>query len=287
VTSCPGPDITKSIDESDVLAAWERNAPVWIDRVRAGADLFREAFNNPSFLRFLPDLAGKEIIDLGCGEGTNTRIFARQGGRMTGVDLSPTMIEAARAQEEQERLGITYHVASFTNLSAFYDGRFDAAVSTMALMDSPDFAGAAREIYRVLKPGAFFAFSVLHPCFITSGLRWIRDGSGVEQALAVGGYFETESFVEHWRFSNDPDGEQFPKFEVPAFPRQLATYVNGVIEAGFQITKILEPRPTAAMSAIYPWLVRWGRHAAIFLYLAAEKPILSGRFDGNSTAEIR
>jgi SAM-dependent methyltransferase len=287
VTSCPGPDITKSIDEAEVLAAWERNAPVWTDRVRAGADLFREAFNNPSFLAFLPDLTDKEVIDLGCGEGSNTRIFARRGGRMTGVDLSPTMIEAARELEEREHLGIAYHVTSFTDLSAFPDARFDAAVSTMALMDSPDFAGAAREAYRVLKPGVLFVFSVLHPCFITSGLRWIRDESGAEQALAIGGYFETESFVEHWRFSNDPDGERFPKFEVPGFPRQLETYINGVIEAGFQITKILEPRPTAAMSAIYPWLLRWRQHAAIFFYLAAEKPISAGSFDGYGTAGTR
>ncbi len=41
-------------------------------------------------------------FDLGCGEGTNTRLIARRGARMTGIDLSPQMIAAARAEEQRE-----------------------------------------------------------------------------------------------------------------------------------------------------------------------------------------
>jgi SAM-dependent methyltransferase len=264
-----------TMTENDVSAAWDRNARLWTERVRAGADLYREAFNNPSFVAFVPDLRGLAVIDLGCGEGTNTRLLARNGTRVTAVDLSPSMIALAREQERREPLGIEYRVGSFTDLSEFCDGCFDAAVSTMALMDSADFAAAARATYRVLKPEGFFVFSVLHPCFVTPRLRWIRDEGGREQALAVGDYFESKSSVEHWRFSKDPDAEKFPEFEVPRFPHRLETYVNGLIKAGFRITGLHEPQPTAAMVAKYPWLGRWQRHAAIFLYLAADKPAAS------------
>ena len=260
------------IDEDEVREAWDRNALLWADRVRAGMDLYREVFNNPSFLAALPDFAGREVIDLGCGEGTNTRLIARRGARMTGIDLSTQMIAAARAGEQREPLGITYEVASYTTRTPFPDGRFDAAVSTMALMDSPDFTAAARETFRLLKPGAPFIFSVLHPCFITPGIRWLKDAEGHDTGLAVSRYFDEGSFVERWRFSKDPEAERFEKFEVPRFPRRLETYVNGLIEAGFRITRLTEPRPTKEMAAAHPWLARWREHAAIFLYIAAEKP---------------
>jgi 2-polyprenyl-3-methyl-5-hydroxy-6-metoxy-1,4-benzoquinol methylase len=264
-----------TVTDTDVTAAWDRNAPLWTERVRAGADLYREAFNNPSFLAFVPDLQGLDVIDLGCGEGSNTRLFARKGARMTGVDLSPVMIGLAREQEKREPLGIEFHATSFGDLSVFAENRFDAAISTMALMDCADFAAAARATYRVVKPGGVFAFSVLHPCFVTPRLRWIRDESGREQALAVGGYFDRESSVERWRFNKDPEADKFPEFEVPRFPRRLETYVNGLIEAGFRIARLQEPQPTDAMVATYPWLARWQRHAAIFLYVAAQKPAAS------------
>ena len=260
------------IDEDEVRQAWDRNAPLWTDRVRAGMDLYRDVFNNPCFLAALPDLAGRDVIDLGCGEGTNTRLIARRGARMTGIDLSPRMIAAARAEEQREPLGIVYEVASCTERTPFPDGRFDAAVSTMALMDSPDFPGAARETFRLLKPGAPFIFSVLHPCFITPSIRWLKDAERNDAELVVSRYFDESSFIERRRFSKDPEAERFDKFEVPRFPRRLETYVNGLIEAGFRITRLTEPRPTEEMAAAYPWLARWRDHAAIFLYVTAEKP---------------
>jgi predicted TPR repeat methyltransferase len=51
-------------------------------------------------------LAGLSLIDLGCGEGRYTRSFARRGAHMTGVDISPRMLELAR-QEESRELVIT------------------------------------------------------------------------------------------------------------------------------------------------------------------------------------
>jgi SAM-dependent methyltransferase len=261
-----------TIGEADVRAAWDRNAAAWTDRVRARRDLYRDVFNNPSFFAFLPPLAGLEVVDFGCGEGSNTRELARMGARLTGIDLSPAMIAEARAAEAREPLGITYRVASFTDLADLPPARFDAAVSTMAMMDAPDFAAAAREAFRILKPGGFFAFSVLHPCFVTPSLRWLRDEAGSETGLVVGRYFDEVSFVERWRFSKDPEAERFPEFEVPRFPRTLETYVGGLLAAGFRLTGLKEPRPTEAMAREHPWLRRWREHAAIFLYLAAEKP---------------
>ena len=260
-----------ALGEDEVAAAWDANAATWVAHVRAGYDRYRELFTLPAFLAFVPDLAGLEVIDLGCGEGRNTRALARRGARMTGVDLSPEMIAAARASEAKEPLGIVYREGSFTRLDGCADMSFDAAVSTMALMDSPDFAAAARATYRVLRPGGGFWFSVLHPCFVTPGLQWLRDAAGNETGLTVAGYFSDQPYLEHWRFSKAPETSSAEPFRTPRFPRRLEDYVDGLCAAGFRITRIAEPRPTAAVCRAHPWFARWTRHAALILLIAATK----------------
>ncbi len=127
------------IGVSEVAAAWDANASTWATEVRAGHDRTNEVFTSPRFMEFLPDLAGKSVIDLGCGEGRNTRALARRGARMTGVDISPGMRELARQEEARAPLGIRYQLESAAELRSFADNSFDAAVSTMALMDTPIF----------------------------------------------------------------------------------------------------------------------------------------------------
>src|SRR3712207_265529 len=127
-----------NFSEEAVAAAWDRNAALWAEEVRSGFDLYRELYTLPAFLEFMPSIAGKRVIDLACGEGANTRRFARLGGTMTGIDLSPEMIRHARRKEEEEPLGIAYEIGSFSEFSPFASEQFDCALSTMAFMDRPD-----------------------------------------------------------------------------------------------------------------------------------------------------
>src|SRR3989304_6179636 len=90
------------MSEDEVALYWDQNADSWSDQVRKGWDYYREYLNNPAFLRFIGDLAGKRVLDAGCGEGYNTRLLARSGASMVGVDISRKMIEYAREQEKRE-----------------------------------------------------------------------------------------------------------------------------------------------------------------------------------------
>ncbi len=270
------------ISEQQVARYWDENANVWADHVRQGWDTYREHFNNPAFFEFMGDLGRKTVLDAGCGEGYNTRLFARSGARMTGVDISERMIELARQEEQREPLGIRYEVASFSDLGIFNDGRrtsraFDAVVSSMALMDGPDFEGAVKEIFRVLRPGGELMFSIIHPCFMTRGYGWVCDEDENPAGITVSHYFDREPWAEHWRFSKAPGSEnaafasEVEPFAVPRFPRTLSDYLNALIEAGFTLKRIQEPRPSQEMCEKHPWLQKWRDHAAIFLYVRAEK----------------
>jgi SAM-dependent methyltransferase len=260
-----------TLDEAAVAAAWDRNADRWAKDVEAGFDLYRTLYTLPAYLAFMPAIADRSVIDLGCGEGSNTRLFAGRGGRMTGIDLSEELIRRARQKETERPLGIRYEVASFTALSGFADASFDCALSTMALMDGPDFPGAMREAHRVLKTGGALSFSVLHPCFTTPAMKWLRDDEGAYVGLRVGRYFDKEPFIERWHFSKRPSSDPVVPFEVPRFPRTLSGYLNAVSGAGFRITRIAEPRPEEALANEHAWLARWHAHAPLVLFVEAVK----------------
>ncbi len=71
-----------------------------------------------SFLRWLGPIKSLKVLDLACGEGYYTRKFRREGAQtVVGVDVSPSMIDLARAQEQNDQLGITYHVADASKLA--------------------------------------------------------------------------------------------------------------------------------------------------------------------------
>lgn len=262
----------RKITEAAVAAHWDKNADLWADHVARGWDLYREYLNNPAFLKLVGDLKGKKVLDAGCGEGYNTRILARCGACMTGIDISRKMIAHARAAEKKEPLGIAYKVASFSNLPIFAGENFDAVVSFMAMMDTPDYAKAVREIYRVLKPGGDFFFNISHPCFMTMGLDWVRNRRGNPVKIAQSDYFSKEHYVERWKFSGVENKDSVPPFAIPYFGRTLSDYVNPLAEAGFTLKKIQEPRPSARLCREQPEFLRWRDTGAIFLHFHVKKP---------------
>jgi SAM-dependent methyltransferase len=256
------------IGESEVAAAWDANAPTWAAEVRAGHDRTHEFFTSPRFAEFLPDLGGLNVIDLGCGEGRYTRAFARRGARMTGVDISPAMLERARQEEAREPLGIRYELESSAELRPFADNTFDAVVSTMALMDTPDFPAVARAAFRVIRPGGGFFFSVLHPCFMTRQSGWATDAEGRVVGRKISNYWDTEPYTEEWGFENAPP------FTIFYFPYRLEDYLNGLCAAGFRIERVEEPRPSAELIAAHPefsFLTNIHHHTAFVLFVAARK----------------
>ena len=258
---------------SDVAGLWEGNADAWTRLSRAGYDVYRDALNTPAFLYILPAVEGLTGLDLGCGEGTNTREVARLGAKMTGLDIAPTFVRHAREAEERDPVGINYVLGDGLNI-AFPDASFDFVVAFMSMMDMADQRAVFAEIHRVLKPGGFFQFSILHPCFVPPTRKNIRNEAGEPIAVQIADYFEEpDGQTERWTFSAIPEeqrGKERP-FEIPRFHRTLSGWVSMIVEAGLQIEAFGEPRATAQLAKSQP-IVADTRIAPIFLHIRAGKP---------------
>lgn len=261
------------MDHTEVGRLWNESAPVWTKLARAGYDVYRDYLNTPAFFAILPPVAGLTGLDIGCGEGHNTRLLAERGAQMTAIDIAEVFVEQARSLELQQPLGIDYRIASAVDLP-FAAERFDFATGFMSFMDIPETDRVLAEAYRVLKPGGFLQFSIAHPCFDTPHRRNLRDRQGVTYAIEVGDYFRnTEGEISEWLFSAAPPEvtQGLAKFRIPRFTRTLSQWLNLLIASGFQLEHIAEPRPTDEAVATHPEL-QDAQVVSYFLHVRARKP---------------
>jgi len=261
------------MDNAEAGRMWNDNADSWTELSRAGYDVCRDLFNTPTFLDILPDISNLDGLDIGCGEGHNTRLLARRGARMTGIDISERFIEHARAEEERETLWISYRVADAANLP--YPAKtFDFATGFMSLMDIPEVERVVFEAYRVLKPGGCFQFSISHPCFDAPHRKKLRDEQGKAYAFEIGGYFHNlDGEVEEWTFGalSAEQRESVREFKVPRFTRTLSEWLNLIIGAGFTLECFAEPRPSDEVVREHP-NIQAAQVFPYFLIVRGRKP---------------
>jgi ubiquinone/menaquinone biosynthesis C-methylase UbiE len=215
-----------------VVKQWDAAAESWVDFVRQGKDYYRDELNNPAAFRLIGNVKGQVVLDLACGEGYNTRILARKGARVTGIDLSMRLIELARSEESKEKMGIAYHVSDAADLSCFPESHFDLVTCFMALHDIEDYKKAVSEVARVLKNKGRFVFSIPHPCFEMI----VQDGNRMSTNSK---YFVAAEDHVQWRMER-----LLKPFVTTSFHRTLTDYSNVLSRNSLLIRRLLEPKPT-------------------------------------------
>jgi ubiquinone/menaquinone biosynthesis C-methylase UbiE len=247
---------------------WNAAAVPWTEFVRNNKDFYRDEMNNPAMFRLLGDIKSKKVLDIGCGEGFNTRLLAEKGASVVGVDFSEEMIKLAIAEEDKRKQGIEYYVADACNLNVFEDGSFEIVTAFFAIQDIEDYVGAIKEVARVLRPDGRFVFSITHPCFevrmvkdrIISG--WIYDTNkkkGEEEKVIYSRagespkYFAVDEYfnrtIERVPWTMERMTEQF---ETTAFHRTLSDYVTTLTKAGLLISNLDEPVPSEKGIELHP-----------------------------------
>lgn len=109
-------------------------------------------------VRFAGIKAGQTVLDIGTGTGVVAVTAARQGARVTGLDLTPELLEQARANATMAGVEVTWKEGDAEALP-YPDASFDVVLSQFGHMFAPRPDVAARELLRVLKPGGRVAFA--------------------------------------------------------------------------------------------------------------------------------
>lgn len=138
--------------------SWIRKEPISLSDFTA----------RPVLLEMCEPVKNLQVLDLGCGEGYCSRELKRRGAaKVYGIDLSERMIEAAQQQDQLDNLEIKYEAKCATNLAHIGSQSFDQvlAVFLFNYLTVEQMTQCMREVFRVLRPGGRFVFSVPHPAF--------------------------------------------------------------------------------------------------------------------------
>lgn len=150
---------------ADLRALTERHAKVWSNGPfeEVAATILELHVSLADALR---PQAGERWLDLGCGSGAVAELAAARGAQVTGIDLSPRLVEVARERARAGGYDIDYRVGDCQDLSDIADGEFDVVSSSVGVMFAPDHQATARELARIVRPGGRIGL-----------IAWTRTGS--------------------------------------------------------------------------------------------------------------
>jgi SAM-dependent methyltransferase len=218
------------------------------DRYAAGIDErpWNALYERPATLALLPDVAGLDVLDAGCGHGWYADWLVRHGARVVAIDRSARMVEHARGRLLNRA---TVLRSDMHQLPQFADGSFDLILSALAIHYVQDLTPTFHEWARLLRPGGMVVFSTHHPILHI-------------ERLSEPGYLVAELMEEEWGWLGS---------RMRYFRRPLCELTEPLTGAGFAIERIVEPRPAEAMKSVDPKSYNRLNRMPAFLHIRARR----------------
>ncbi len=211
-----------------------------------------EAVKQPAFLALLPPLDDAVVVDLGCGDGQLCRVLVDKGAKsVLGVDHSARMFALAEKRTVDDRVR---YLKSFAEQVTLPASSVDLVTSSLALHYVADLPPLLERLATWLRPGGWFVASMEHP--VVTAAPELGSHPCIVDNYASEGERDTTWYVEG----------------VVKYHRRISTIINGVIDAGLAIRRVIEPTPTTESLVQRPNLDHYGRLPAV-LILAATKPL--------------
>ena len=263
-----------SFEASDRLL-WERKAAFWDQLQGDRGNTFHQQLISPSVEQLLALQPGERVLDIGCGNGVLARRLAELGAEVLAVDFSEALLELARQRGQAAGKAIVYQQLDATDedaLRALGEGRFDAVVCTMALMDMPTIVPFFRAVKALLtttgaQPGRCVVAS-MHPAFNSNNPVFALESGDCEGELRDQLWLKLNAYLSLAPVlgagaPNEPNPHRY-------YHRPLHALLQPAFEAGLVLNGLLEPAFEAAELQIGKGLT-W-RHFSQF------PPVLTLRF---------
>jgi SAM-dependent methyltransferase len=211
------------------------------------ANLINGYYERPAILDLAGDVAGRRILDAGCGSGPIAAALRDRGAIVTGIDSSAKMLELAR-----QRLGASaaLHLADLGSPLPFADGAFDDVIASLVLHYLEDWAGPLAELRRVLTSGGRLIVSVDHPIVF----KLVNPSAD---------YFATRKWSFEWTFGGHTALMSF-------WHRPLHAMTDAFTTAGFRISVIGEPPPAPGARELFPAALEAKPRFLCFLFFVLE-----------------
>jgi 2-polyprenyl-6-hydroxyphenyl methylase / 3-demethylubiquinone-9 3-methyltransferase len=148
--------------DSDEISRFNAMASMWWDRggpFKALHDI------NPLRSAYVADrclLAGRHVVDVGCGGGLLAEALARRGARVTAIDMAAEALCIARSHADREGLGIDYQASTAEQMASRFPGAFDVVTCMELLEHVPDPAALVKACERLLRPGGDLIFATVN-----------------------------------------------------------------------------------------------------------------------------
>jgi ubiquinone/menaquinone biosynthesis C-methylase UbiE len=229
-----GPDFSVRIVEDDargVVNDYDSFAEAYT--ALNESSLINGYYCRPAVLDLAGDVAGRRVLDAGCGSGPLSAARRDRGAVVAGFDSSAKMLELAR-----RRLGddADLRVADLDRPLPYPDGAFDDVIACLVLHYLQDWTAPLAELRRVLTPGGRLIVAVDHPFAIALMQR---------EAGRKPDYFATENRTEEWTMSGHTAQMSF-------WTRPLHAMTDAFTAAGFRIAVISEPPPAPGARERFP-----------------------------------
>lgn len=229
--------------------------------IRSSEVNFNDLIETPILLAMLPDLRGKNILDIGCGMGQHAKQYSDMGAAsVLGIDISEKMLEYARLHFHAGN--ITYRRMAMEDIRGF-NQKFDLVTSSLAFDYVKDFDGLMRDVYAVMKDGAEFVFSMSHPmatAYDGQYPRYTRSESGERLYANINNYFVEGQRKITWVVDN---------YEL--YHRTFSSILNSMIKAGFLIGECRESQSSDELRERYPDMFGGTIHRPDFVFFKCGK----------------
>ena len=211
----------------------------------------------PALRALIPDLHGRNVVDLGCGFGWFCRWARGQGAaQVLGLDVSENML--ARARSDTTDAAITYRQADLEHLD-LPEASFDLVYSSLALHYVERLYELLATVHRALRPNGDVVFSVEHPIYTAPTYPgWSTDAHG-HKTWPIDGYLTEGPRTTDWLTKG-----------VIKQHRTIGTYLTLLLGQGFTLTHLEEWGPTDAQITALPALAD-ERQRPPFLLVAARR----------------
>ncbi len=216
-------------NSSTDIQLWEDSASAWVSHLGKHGDQSRR-FMDPRVWQVLGDVANRQVLDIGCGEGRFSRQLAERGAETTGVEPSKSLHEKAT-----ELGGKATYINCRAEALPFSDNTFDVVLFYLVLIDIEPFIPAVAEAFRVLKPGGQCVIVNLTSMNTASERFWEFDSQGNKIGWLMDSYADSRRIVSEWN-----------GIKVHNYHRPLSQYLQAFLTAGFQLYSFNEAFPTDA-----------------------------------------